>query len=128
ELQRSLLVDLFLTDSGVLHVFLVPLWSRAVPEIERIRLGHGHIERLAGDLLAATSLNVRSGTRGIRSAGGTAVLSGSQLERTIDQMSGLVEPWASRLDDWKPSELIVSTHSHLNLLPFHAASDRGIPL
>jgi CHAT domain-containing protein len=45
-------------------------------------------------------------------------------------MGDLFQPWAHYLneDEWNPSELILSPHFLLNLLPLHAAMWKGKPL
>ena len=113
--QRTLLVELFLTDAGTVLAFLAPLWSVDALEVEEIRLPAGTAKRIAGDLFAATGgLDGRS--------------SGRELESVIERMSALVEPWASRLDGWQPTEVVIASHSYLNLLPFQAAPVGGRPL
>jgi CHAT domain-containing protein len=126
--QRSLLVEFFLLDDGRVVVFLVPLWDLKSLEIEQIPLAPGFAARLVGDVLATTDPSLRIQTRAAQASGELGESARVHLERLIGQMGVLVEPWASRLDDWQPTELIFASHSFLNLLPIHAASFHGKPL
>jgi CHAT domain-containing protein len=77
---------------------------------------------LAGSLLEAVGSRR---TRGSKADPRSAVI---QIEDVITQLSVLLEPWASYLDDWRPTELVIAPHSLLTLFPIHAAPLRGKPL
>ena len=119
--QRTLLIDLFHLDTGEVLVFLAPLWDMDQLEVHKISLPRGFILKVATDLLANT---VPHETR----ANATSSTPAQTMDALLNAMSSLVEPWANYLDEWQPTELIISPHSLLNLLPIHAATFRGSPL
>lgn len=118
--QRALLIEFFLLDNGTIQVFLAPLWDLEVLEVEQIPLAPSFAPRLAAELLSATGLDVRNQTRTSMTVGRHSQFLQGRLEELIDQMAAFVKPWAVRLDQWQPTELIISPHSFLNLLPIHA--------
>jgi hypothetical protein len=121
--RRPLLVEFFLLDIGDVLVFLAPLWDLGHLELKRISLPPGFAKQLAGDLLEVTGANVRNQTRAPQASFQES--SDKRLEPLLDKMAVFVEPLASRLDQWQPTELIISPHSLLNLFPIHAARFRG---
>ena len=126
--QRTLVIEFFLLDKGILLVFLSPLWDLEALEVRQIPLAPSFTQELAMELLTATDPHIRNRTRVPDVVARSDQPSGKRLERIIDQMAVFVEPWASLLDEWQPTELIFSPHSLLNLLPIHAAPFRGKPL
>jgi len=119
--RRSLLVEFFLLDTGEILVFLAPLWGQRVLEVQRIPLPPGLVRRLATDLMAALDAAIRNDMQVILKG----ALSNGSLQRLLDEMAVFVDPWVPFLDRWQPTELIISPHSVLNLLPIHAAPFRG---
>ena len=121
--QRSLLVEFFHLDMGDVLVFLAPLWNLDQLEIQRLSFPPGFVLKIAIDLLANTT------TDRTRAPAKIASRSPDQtMASVLNVMSSLVEPWSDYLDKWQPTELIISPHSVLNLLPIHAATCRGVPL
>jgi len=51
-----------------------------------------------------------------------------QFAELLSNMGALVQPWAPHLEKWQPTELLLSPHFLLNLLPLHAAIWNGKPL
>ena len=121
--NRSLLVEFFHLDTGAVLVFLAPMWNLDELEVQKLSFPPGFILEIATDLLANTSLvNTRAPETGANS------LPVQTIPALLNAMSSLVEPWADRLEQWQPTEMIISPHSLLNLLPIHAAMYRGAPL
>jgi hypothetical protein len=126
--HRTLLVELFLVDTGTVLAFLAPLWEVDALEVERIPLPPGFAARLATDFLAESTTNARDL---MLPSGGGARLVESPAPRIADllaRMSALVEPWAERLDELRPSALLLAPHSYLSLLPLHAVPVQDRPL
>lgn len=121
--QRSLLVEFFHLDMGDVLVFLAPLWNLDQLEIQRLSFPPGFILKIAIDLLANTTTDKTRAPAKIASQ-----LPDQTMTSLLNVMSSLVEPWSDYLDKWQPTELIVSPHSVLNLLPIHAATCHGAPL
>lgn len=121
--QRSLLVEFFHLDMGTVLVFLAPLWNLDHLEVQQLSFPPRFILRMATDLLANTiSAETRAPARA------ASQLPDQTIASLLNVMSSLVEPWSDYLDKWQPTELIISPHSVLNLLPIHAATYRGTPL
>ena len=121
--QRSLLVEFFHLDIGTVLVFLAPLWNLDQLEVQRLSFPPRFILKIATDLLANTiSAETRAPARA------ASQLTDQTMASLLNVMSSLVEPWSDYLDKWQPTELIISLHSVLNLLPIHAATCRGVPL
>ena len=121
--QRSLLVEFFHLDMGDVLVFLAPLWNLDQLEIQRLSFPPGFILKIAIDLLANTTTDETRSAAKIASQ-----LPDQTMTSLLNVMSSLVEPWSDYLDKWQPTELIISPHSVLNLLPIHAATYHGAPL
>jgi CHAT domain-containing protein len=121
--QRSLLVEFFHLDMGDVLVFLAPLWNLDQLELQRLSFPPGFILKIAIDLLANTTTDKTRAPANIASQ-----LPDQTMTSLLNLMSSLVQPWSDYLDKWQPTELIISPHSVLNLLPIHAAICRGSAL
>lgn len=121
--QRSLLIEFFHVDMGDVLVFLAPLWNLDQLEIQRLSFPPSFILKIAIDLLANTTMDKTRAPAKIASR-----LPDQTMASLLNEMSSLVQPWSDYLDKWQPTELIISPHSALNLLPIHAATYRGAPL
>jgi hypothetical protein len=136
--RRPLLVEFFVLKPDEVAVFLVPLWLDSSPVIVRIKLTRATVWRMTWSLLEATEVLARAqewrgrggpprATRPVPSdADCRAARAG--FARLLEDLGGLFEPWAEHLDGWQPTELILSPHYVLNLLPLHAATWGGQPL
>lgn len=121
--HRPLLVEFFHLDTGNVLVFLAPLWNLDRLEVQQLSFPARFIPKIATDLLANTfSPETRAPARA------ASRLPDQTMTSILNEMSSLVEPWSDYLDNWQPTELIISPHSVLNLLPIHAATCRGAPL
>jgi CHAT domain-containing protein len=118
QARRPLLVEFFLLDTGTVLVFFAPLWEPEHLEVEQIALPPSFTRQLTERLVAATDPDARAQTRATQAT----------FEQLLDEMAVFVEPLAPRLDSCQPTELVISPHSLLNLLPLHAIPLRGEPL
>lgn len=113
--------------------FLVPLWKESPPVVEQVKVERGAIRRMTQTLLEANG-KLTQETRAWRGGEEQAVPAAerqaarTQLTRLLDEMGVLLQPWAHYLDEWQPTELVLSPHFLLNLLPLHAATWKGKPL
>lgn len=131
--SKPLLVDFFLTGPEEVVIFLVPLWDDIPVRVERVRLPLGTVAVVAGKLLRATAPKNESTPSTSQQAQRSSCQKPSDqsdvsLSYLIDNMAGLLESWGHLLDDWQPTELVISPHSLLNLLPLHAITWKGKPL
>lgn len=126
QARRPLLVEFFLLDTGAVLVFFAPLWEPQHLEVEQIALPPSFTRRLTERLVAATDPGARTRTRAPRASCGSPT--DYRIEQLLDEMAVFVEPLAPRLGRWQPTELVISPHSLLNLLPLHATPFRGQPL
>ena len=114
-------------------VFLVPLWEETVLVVERRKVARGTVRQMARALLEATG-KLRQETRAGRGSETPTVsaekrqAAHAQLARLLEEMGMLLAPWAHHLQVWQPTELILSPHFLLNLLPLHATMWQGKPL
>jgi CHAT domain-containing protein len=133
--RKPLLVEFFMLDSGEVVVFLAPLWKESPPVVERVKVKPDAVYQMAVSLFGATG-RLTPETRAWRGGEEREVskevrqAAHEQFAGLLDEMGVLVQPWGHYLneDEWNPSELILSPHFLLNLLPLHAAMWKGKPL
>ena len=130
---RPLLIEFFTLSENELCAFLLPLWTNATPTVERIVVKAGSARQLARSLRDAvgklqdrtrvvTIEQSQSGSEGDRQTGH------QQFAQLLADMQALIDPLGPIFDELRPTELVVSPHFLLNLLPLHAVNWRGRPL
>ena len=114
--HRSLLVEFFLLNLTDVVIFILPLWAESSPLVERLTLPSQTAEQWARAVLSLVEPS------------GSDSGSEDQLARLGEAMAVLVEPWGKRLESWQPTDLLLSSHYFLNLLPLHLAAWQQQPL
>jgi CHAT domain-containing protein/tetratricopeptide (TPR) repeat protein len=123
--RRPLLVEYFTVSASEVRVFLSRLWEPGLPEIKRFDVPYGKVHQMALTLLECTT------SQSTRSPGRAAHARSEQdqqdmadrFKQLLDELGQyLVEPWASSLEKWQPTEVILAPHYLVNLLPLHAAT------
>jgi CHAT domain-containing protein len=135
--NRPVLVD-FLQSENELVVFLKPLWQDGGIVVERLKRSAQSAWSLVMRMFGATEIlaqRTRSRPGLISTTGQETTLEQRRaahdtIAEVVDELREYLDPWMSRIEreGWKPTELVLSPHTVLGLLPLHAASWRSQPL
>lgn len=133
---RPLLVEYLVLSPEVVVVFWLPLWQDVAPQWQQIRVtsregeGEAALLQLAGTLFQSAEV-LRGGARAGRSWLQMRDAARSRFHDLLSDLSQFLTPWASQLDvaeAERPTEILLSPHGLLSLLPLHAATWEGEPL
>lgn len=123
--DRPLLVEFFLLDHDEVAIFLLPLWGEESPPEVLVLPPAGVVVGTLMSFTAALDAFARERAVVPDQAHSSPL---DQFDRVASDLGRLVEPWGEYLEKWCPTQLVLSPHSRLALLPLHAAPWKGRPL
>lgn len=121
--RKPLFVELFFVHHKEVVLFLLPLWEDCSLSIERVS-----VTRAFSMVLSFAKAIEELQEPRVEGDGEKSRSAYEKVETVCNEMSSLIEPWANHLEEWQPTDLILSPHGELSLVPLHAAVWKGKPL